>query len=80
MQTAAGYSTLLSNLCIDTTNACTTAQTNLATNTACVTAFSTGTDTDTLCTGTCRDLFNAIISSCDATVSQVKRIATVLSN
>ena len=50
--------------------ACTTAQTNLATNTECITAFSTGTDTDVICMGTCRDLFDAIIAECDDTVSQ----------
>ena len=52
--------------------ACITAQTNLAGNTACVSAFSIGTDTDTICMGTCRDLFDAIISNCDAEVSQTK--------
>ena len=50
-------------------DACVTAQTNLAGNILCVSAFSIGTDADTICMGTCRDLFDAIISNCDATVS-----------
>ena len=49
---------------------CITAQANLTTNTVYTTAFSTRNDTDTICVGTCRNLFDAIINSCDATVSQ----------
>ena len=48
---------------------CITAQANLATNAECTSAISTGTDVVAICM-TCRDLFNAIISSCDGTVSQ----------
>ena len=51
-------------------DACSTAQTNLVTNVECTAAFSTGTDVDAICMGTCRDLFDAIIAECDATVSQ----------
>ena len=62
-------------------DACTTAQINLTNNTACATAFSTGTDSGTdanaICVGTCRDLFDAIISSCNATVSQACYLANV---
>ena len=47
-------------------------------NTTCTTVFSTGTDTDAICTGTCRDLFDAIISSCNATVSQTILLAIYL--
>ena len=69
LQTSSFYSDLTSSLC-GVTVECITAQANLATNTVCTTAFSTGTDTDTICMGTCRDLYDAIISSCNATVSQ----------
>ena len=77
LQTAAGYSTLISNLCSGIME-CTTAQMNLAMNSMCTTAFSTGNDTDTICMGTCRDLFDAIISSCDGTVSQAILLAIFL--
>ena len=69
LQSAAGYVAFIGSLCGGTVE-CITAQANLATNTACTTAFSTGTDTDAICVGTCRDLFNAIIRSCDSAVSQ----------
>ena len=59
---------MISNVC-DSNVECVTAQANLATNTACTSAFSTGTDVVAICI-TCRDLFDAIISSCDGTVSQ----------
>ena len=65
LQTAGNYSTLIGNVCVE----CIIAQANLGTNTVCTTAFSTGNDTDAVCMGTCRDLFDAIISSCNATVS-----------
>ena len=55
-----------------------TAQVNLARNTACAAAFSIGNDTDTICVGTCRDLYDAIMSSCDATVSQTVLLAIYL--
>ena len=62
---------MISNVCGSNVNVkCIAAQANLATNTVCTTAFSTGNDTDTICVGTCRNLYDAIISSCDATVSQ----------
>ena len=51
------------------TQACIDAITVLATNAGCVAAFSTGTDASAICMGTCRDLFNDIISNCDAAVS-----------
>ena len=51
------------------TQACTDATTALATNAGCAAAFATATDASTLCMGTCRDLFNDIISNCDASVS-----------
>ena len=69
LQTASNYVSLTSSLCGGTVE-CITAQANLATNTACTTAFSTGTDTDAICVGTCRDLYDDIINSCDASVSQ----------
>ena len=50
-------------------DACTTAQTNLASNTACTTAIGTG-DLDNICMETCRNLLNALVSSCDPSVSQ----------
>ena len=59
-------------------DACTTAQTNVATNIVCVNAYSDRTDADTICMGTCRDLFDAIISSCDAAVSQIVLLAVYL--
>ena len=79
LQTAGNYSTLVSNVCGISVE-CVAAQANLATNTVCTTAFSTGNDTDAICMGTCQDLFDAIISSCDATVSQTTYITGYLSN
>ena len=73
MQIASNYSTFLGTLCSDTGDACTTAQTNLVMNATCLTD-----DTDAICTGTCRDLFDAIIISCNATVSQFKPIANII--
>ena len=58
-------------------DACTTTQMNLAENIICLSAFSAGTDTDTTCMGTCRDLIDTIISSCDVTVSQTTGILLV---
>ena len=77
LQTSSFYSDLTSSLCGITVE-CTTAQANLATNAACTTAFSYGNDTDAICMGTCRDLYDAIISSCNATVSQPILLAIYL--
>ena len=68
MQTSIGYYTVLSSICPG--YACTTAQTNLATNTACYTAVTNGTDIDPICVETCQNLLNAIVSNCNALVSQ----------
>ena len=67
VQTSAAYSAAISALCGggNTGDACTDAATALASNSACATA----TDANTICTGTCRDLYNDIIDNCDATVS-----------
>ena len=47
-------------------------------NSVCVSAFAAGTDAlDTTCMGTCRDLLDTIISSCDVTVSQTTGILLV---
>ena len=73
MQTASNYSTLLGTLCSDTGDACTTAQANLVMDATCITD-----DRDVLCTGTCRDLFDAIIISCNAKVSHFKPIANII--
>ena len=54
---------------VSSQDACTTAQTALATNAGCVAAFASATDTSAICMGACRDLFNDIISNCDAAVS-----------
>ena len=60
---------------VNAQDACTAAEMSLAANTACAAAFSNGTDADVICMGTCRYLFDYIISSCNATVSQVKLIS-----
>ena len=58
-------------------DACTTAQRNLAMNIACTSAFAARSDIEAICM-TCRDLFNAIISNCDGTVSQTILLAIYL--
>ena len=57
---------------VNSQDPCAIAQANLASNPGCIAAFSSGTDTDamnTICMGTCRYLFDAIINDCDPTVS-----------
>ena len=66
IQTVAPYSFMISVLCGGKRDACTTAVTALTSNTACATA----TTASEIYTGTCRDLYDAIIDNCDATVSE----------
>ena len=49
--------------------ACMDATTALGADDTCTAAFTTGTDFSAICMGSCRTLFNNIISDCDATVS-----------
>ena len=49
--------------------ACSDAQTALNRATTCLAAFSAGTDSDVICIGSCRTIFDNIINSCDSTVS-----------
>ena len=57
---------MISVLCGGKRDACTAAVTALTSNTACATA----TTASEIYTGTCRDLYDAIIDNCDATVSE----------
>ena len=54
-------------------DACQTAQANLGLNSACVTALSE-LNTDMICMGECRALFDAIIDACDNSVGQHYKI------
>ena len=63
IQTFAAYNSAISALCGG--DACTDADIALASNTACATA----TDANTICTATCRDLYDGIIDNCNVTVS-----------
>lgn len=70
LQTAAVHNSTISTLCGGGVNTreCTTALGALTRNTACTSM----TDADTtICTGTCRDLYDDVIDKCDTTVSDI---------
>lgn len=71
LQTAAAHNSSISTLCGGgiNTRECTTALGALMQNTACTST----TDADTtICTGTCRDLYDDVIDKCDTTVSDIR--------
>ena len=74
MQTSTAITTGLDTACNggtgNTGDTCEDAISNLADNTACITAVNGGTDVDTFCSETCRNLLAPIVSNCDASVSQ----------
>ena len=54
---------------VNSQTACLDAQAALATDATCAAAFSNGTDFSAICMGSCRTLFDNIISNCDNSVS-----------
>ena len=66
IQTAATYSSTISNFCGGGEDACTAAVNAFTASVGC----SSETTNSDICTGTCRDIYDDIIDNCDAIVSR----------